>query len=58
MFKIPFFHGGIEYAKFTLVENQFMKLYSGGENLAGHKIEGFAASEDLPHSIKETGADI
>ena len=33
VFKIPFCHGGIEYAKFTLVENQFMKLYSGGENL-------------------------
>ena len=33
MFKIPFCQGGIEYAKFTLVENQFMKLYSGGENL-------------------------
>ena len=33
VFKIPFCHGGIEYAKFTLVENQFMKLYSGRENL-------------------------
>ena len=33
VFKIPICHGGIEYVKFTLVENQFMKLYSGGENL-------------------------